>query len=86
MRNVSLSFGSFKSYRSGELVQSREENKSSMGNTLYIGSLKSEVYFCIYEKDYEQLVKYDIPLEETPIKNRLCKYRLKNRACLLCGA
>ncbi|MGT2357376.1 replication initiation factor domain-containing protein [Staphylococcus aureus] len=24
------------------------------GNTLYIGSLQSEVYFCIYEKDYEQ--------------------------------
>lgn len=70
-------FRSFKSYRSGELVQSREENKSSMGNTLYIGSLKSEVYFCIYEKDYEQLVKYDIPLEETPIKNRF-EIRLKN--------
>ena len=70
-------FRSFKSYRSGELVQSREENKSSMGNTLYIGSLKSEVYFCIYEKDYEQLVKYDIPLEETPVKNRF-EIRLKN--------
>lgn len=70
-------FRSFKSHRSGELVQSREENKSSMGNTLYIGSMRSEVYFCIYEKDYEQLVKYDIPLEETPIKNRF-EIRLKN--------
>ena len=70
-------FRSFKSYRSGELVQSREENKSSMGNTLYIGSLKSEVYFCVYEKDYEQYVKYDIPVEETPIKNRF-EIRLKN--------
>lgn len=74
MRNV---FRSFKSYRSGELVQSREENKISMGNTLYIGSLKSEVYFCIYEKDYEQYVKYDIPVDETPSKNRF-EIRLKN--------
>ena len=70
-------FHSFKSYRSGELVQSHEENKSSMGHTLYIGSLKSEVYFCVYEKDYEQYVKYDIPVEETPIKNRF-EIRLKN--------
>ncbi|HBH4012277.1 TPA: XRE family transcriptional regulator [Clostridioides difficile] len=70
-------FRSFKSYRSGELVQSHEENKSSMGHTLYIGSLKSEVYFCVYEKDYEQYVKYDIPVEETPIKNRF-EIRLKN--------
>lgn len=43
-------FRSFKSYRSGELV--RRDEKIGMGNTLYIGSLKSEVYFCIYEKDY----------------------------------
>ena len=43
-------FRSFKSYRSGELVQSHEGNKSGMGHTLYIGSLKSEVYFCVYEK------------------------------------
>lgn len=70
-------FRSFKSYRSGELVQSREDDKLSMGNTLYIGSLKSEVYFCIYEKDYEQYAKFEIPLEETPIKNRF-EIRLKN--------
>lgn len=70
-------FRSFKSYRSGELVQSHEENKSGMGHTLYIGSLKSEVYFCVYEKDYEQYVKYDIPVEETPVKNRF-EIRLKN--------
>ena len=43
-------FRSFKSYRSGELVQSHEENKSGMGHTLYIGSLKSEVYFCVCMK------------------------------------
>ena len=32
---------------------------------------------CIYEKDYEQYVKYDIPIDETPIKNRF-EIRLKN--------
>ena len=49
-----------------------------MGHTLYIGSLKSEVYFCVYEKDYDQYVKCDIPVEETPFKNRF-EIRLKNR-------
>lgn len=68
-------FRSFKSYRSGELV--RRNEKIGMGNTLYIGSLKSEVYFCIYEKDYEQYVKLDIPIDEVKIKNRF-EIRLKN--------
>ncbi|EGT3606069.1 XRE family transcriptional regulator [Clostridium perfringens] len=68
-------FRSFKSYRSGELVKRNE--KIGMGNTLYIGSLKSEVYFCIYEKDYEQYVKLDIPIDEVKIKNRF-EIRLKN--------
>jgi phage replication initiation protein len=71
---VSL-FRSFKSYRSGELV--RSEEKMDMGNTLYIGSLKSEVYFCLYEKDYEQYMKLGIPLEDTETKNRF-EIRLKN--------
>ncbi|UBK98040.1 replication initiation factor domain-containing protein [Clostridium perfringens] len=68
-------FRSFKSYRSGELV--RKDEKIGMGNTLYIGSLKSEVYFCIYEKDYEQYIKLDIPVDEVKIKNRF-EIRLKN--------
>ncbi|HBE9445504.1 replication initiation factor [Clostridioides difficile] len=68
-------FRSFKSYRSGELV--RRNEKIGMGNTLYIGSLKSEVYFCIYEKNYEQYVKLDIPIDEVKIKNRF-EIRLKN--------
>ena len=68
-------FRSFKNYRSGELT--RREEKLDMGNTLYIGSLKSEVYFCVYEKDYEQYVKNNIPLEEAVIKNRF-EIRLKN--------
>ena len=70
-------FRSFKSYRSGELVRSHEQDRYGMGNTLYVGSLKSEVYFCIYEKDYEQYVKYDISIEDTKIKNRF-EIRLKN--------
>lgn len=70
-------FRSFKSYRSGELVNHHEQDKAGMGHTLYIGSLKSEVYFCIYEKAYEQYAKLGIPVEETPVKNRF-EIRLKN--------
>lgn len=75
---VSL-FRSFKSYRSGELV--RKDEKSGMGDTLYIGSVKSEVYFCAYQKDYEQFIKLGIPLEETETKNRF-EIRLKNERAL----
>lgn len=70
-------FRSFKSYSSGELVKQTEQDKAGMGHTLYIGSLKSEVYFCVYEKNYEQYAKLGIPIEETPIKNRF-EIRLKN--------
>lgn len=68
-------FRSFKNYRSGELVH--HDEKPEMGNTLYIGSLKSEVYFCIYEKAYEQYVKNNVPLEDAIVKNRF-EIRLKN--------
>ena len=44
---------------------------------MYIGSMKSEVYFCIYEKNYEQYIKAGVPLEEAPVKNRF-EIRLKN--------
>lgn len=70
-------FRSFKSYASGELVKHEEQDKAGMGYTLYIGSLKSEVYFCVYEKSYEQYIKLGIPIEEAPIKNRF-EIRLKN--------
>ena len=73
-------FRSFKNYKSGELVQRDEE--TGMGNTLYIGSLKSEVYFCIYEKDYEQYVKTGIKREESEVKNRF-EIRLKNERAYL---
>ncbi|MCR1946100.1 XRE family transcriptional regulator, partial [Enterococcus gallinarum] len=68
-------FRTFKSYRSGELLKADE--KDSMGNTLYIGSLKSEIYFCLYEKDYEQYIKVGIPLDQAETKNRF-EIRLKN--------
>ena len=68
-------FRTFKSYHSGELL--KPDEKDGMGNTLYIGSLKSEVYFCLYEKDYEQYIKLGIPLEQTETKNRF-EIRLKN--------
>lgn len=70
-------FRSYKDYGSGELVSSREDNKKEMGKTLYIGSMKSDIYFCIYEKAYEQYVKNGIPIEESEVKNRF-EIRLKN--------
>ena len=70
-------FRSFKSYGSGELVKHNETDKYGMGHTLYIGSFSSEVYFCCYEKNYEQYAKLGIPIEEVPIKNRF-EIRLKN--------
>lgn len=73
---VSL-FRSFKSYASGELVKHNEQDKAGMGHTLYIGSLKSKVYFCCYEKNYEQYAKLGVPIEEAPIKNRF-EIRLKD--------
>ena len=48
-----------------------------MRHTLYLGSLKSEIYFCIYEKDYEQYVKNGTPLDEAETKNRF-EIRLKD--------
>ncbi len=46
------------------------EQISRLGNTLYIGTRKSDVYFCVYEKDYEQMVKMGIPIEQSKVKNR----------------
>ena len=70
-------FRSFKSYASGELIKKQEQDKAGMGHTLYIGSLKSEVYFCCYEKNYEQYAKLGIPVSEALIKNRF-EIRLKD--------
>jgi phage replication initiation protein len=70
-------FRAFEDYGSGELIPSSEPHKTIMGKTLYLGSKKSEVYMCIYEKAYEQYMKQGIPLEEAEIKNRF-EIRLKN--------
>ena len=75
---VSL-FRSFKSYASGELVKHNEQDKAGMGHTLYIGSLKSEVYFCCYEKNYEQ---YVYPKQS----NLPCRYFLLNGYQCVCVA
>lgn len=74
-------FRTYKSYHSGENLYHDSGKKKTVerGHTLYLGSMNSEIYFCIYEKDYEQYVKKGIPLEETDIKNRfeirLCNER-----------
>lgn len=47
------------------------------GETLYLGSTSSELYMCIYQKNYEQSVKKGIGLDESEIKNRF-EIRLKN--------
>lgn len=65
-------------YSSGAFIKGVDEQYSeSMGKTLYLGSTRSDVYFCIYEKDYEQLSKNGIALEDTEVKNRF-ELRLKN--------
>lgn len=71
-------FKGFEDYGSGELIPGRDQHKAQMGKTLYLGSKQSEVYFCIYEKAYEQYVKRGIPVEEADIKNRF-EIRLKNK-------
>lgn len=63
--------------KSGDMRNSREENKAVMGHTLYIGSRNSDIYFCIYEKAQEQLAKYGTPLIDTETRNRF-EIRLKD--------
>ncbi|MYV16064.1 XRE family transcriptional regulator [Furfurilactobacillus milii] len=55
----------------------REEVQGSHGATLYLGSMRSEIYFCVYEKAYEQAQKKGIAVEDVPVKNRF-EIRLKN--------
>ena len=54
--------------------------KFDMGTTLYVGKRTSEIYFCIYEKDYEQYEKRGIPIEEATTKNRFEMRLAKERA------
>lgn len=54
-----------------------DDISESTGNTMYIGSTQSELYFCIYEKAKEQYVKKGIAIEDSEIKNRF-EIRMKN--------
>lgn len=70
-------FRSWRTYQSGAMIRAHEDAPELMGCTLYLGTMKSDIYFCIYEKNYEQYVKSGIPLEEAEVKNRF-EIRLKN--------
>ena len=70
-------FRSWRTYQSGAMIHTREEESELMGCTLYLGTMKSEICFCIYEKDYEQHVKNGTPLEDAKVKNRF-EIRLRN--------
>ncbi len=70
-------FRSWRTYQSGAMIRAHEDEPELMGCTLYLGTMKSDIYFCIYEKNYEQYVKNGTPLEETETKNRF-EIRLKN--------
>lgn len=50
---------------SGDLTSGLEK-----GTTLYLGSKKSEMYFCFYEKNYEQAKKKRVPVESIGKWNR----------------
>ena len=69
-------FKRFNVISNGE-IRRGEEKEKMMGNTLYIGSKSSEVYFCLYEKDYEQYVRLGISPSEVEVKNRF-EIRTKN--------
>ncbi len=66
-------------FRTAKTISSVENRSdcSLKGNTLYLGSAKSEVFFYIYEKDFEQYIKNNIELDEALVKNRF-EIRLKN--------
>jgi len=69
---------SYSGYESGQRLRNEERDKrTAMGETIYLGSLSSELYFCVYEKDYEQHKKQGLPIEGAPVKNRF-EIRLKN--------
>lgn len=71
-------FRRYKSYTSGQ----RTEDGDIMGNTLYLGSKRNDVYICIYQKDVEQFVKQGTPIEDQFVKNRF-EIRLQNDRAVL---
>lgn len=42
----------------------------SKGKTLYLGSKQSLLYFCLYQKNYEQANKLGVSVDEIDVKNR----------------
>lgn len=68
-------FRSQKGYDGSE--KKGEDIPTSTGETLYLGSTSSELYMCVYQKNYEQNVKNGAELENAEIKNRF-EIRLKN--------
>lgn len=69
--------GSYKFYQSGRSIKRREDGRECTGRTLYLGSLKPDIYSRIYEEDYEQYVRLRTPLEGADTVNRL-ETRLRN--------
>lgn len=67
----------FKGIRSGLMNNFK---KDEIGSTLYIGSQKSDIYFCMYEKANEQIAKRG-QAADLSIINRL-EIRLKNERAL----
>ncbi len=64
----------FEGIRSGMMTNSTDDD--GIGSTLYIGSQKSDIYFCLYEKAKEQIAKRGAEADLS-IVNRL-EIRLKN--------
>ena len=72
--------GKFKSRKYDVYIcggEQRSEHDKQMGYTLYLGSRRSNIYFCLYEKDYEQFVQTGLEPEFAEVKNR-CEIRLKD--------
>lgn len=64
----------FQGLNSGAMT---DDGINGEGATLYIGSMKSDIYFCVYEKAAEQIFRYGEEFADTSIKNRF-EIRLKN--------
>lgn len=64
----------FQGLNSGSM---NDDSVDGHGSTLYVGSMKSDIYFCIYEKQAEQEYRHGADTPDLGIKNRF-EIRLKN--------